>query len=898
MEFASKHVYLGAEEEQEVDDDVLQSVEAAGGLLQAVRQSQAAPAPAHADAAAAAAPLEMRDCEEQLHEEPRSLNMAGLVDADEKPKKASGGFLARLFGKSAHSGSSDKDSIRRPQRNMREQQAPPPPPPPAAPQGSSFLNFLSRNAAAPSASPPPPPAGASASSAAPLRRKAAFKRAVDTNVVAIKLGTLAKSAEELFAGDVIQCERCGAALNHLSNILDHEGKPLRAPKAPQEPVAPGGLPVVSEAPAAAAAAVADGAAGSGRGALPADVHLEAGQQLWSCDFCEHHNVLDGLQPEEIPAGPSRDYVLVPAPESASASASESDASDSSILVFVLDISGSMCVSSAVPGRIELRGRKEIDPALLALGDVDLAGVGANARVTYISRLQSVQASIDAQLTALAEKHPKRRVLLVTFNGEVTIVGDGSAGKSVVIAGDKLQQEAELARIGRDFVSSLDDVKPVVQAKDALSDALFSLEESGPTALGPALVCALAMASRVRGSQVILCTDGVANVGLGSIDTKGDRDAERSAEEWYRTQGVKAREAGTMVSIVSIKGDECRLELLGLVAAETLGAVTRVDPLSLRDDFAAMLANPVLATNVQVTFFLHEGMQFRNEDAALAEQAQREREEQEEKDKKKQAPPPSAPADADAAMPDVSAAGAVPAAPAAAAAPRLNKLVRTVGNVTRDSEVCLEYGLRSRAELARYAHLPSLPFQAQIRFTLRNGMQALRVLTQAQDVTTDRAVAEKNVKLELLSAQVASKSAALARDGRYKEARMNWLSATPMLARAAAQSPAQQQTFSNYAANIDQFDRVIAAQQRKEKDAGGASSDEEDWDDAEAEVEADGAVGGRGAPAAGAAASAPPRARKPMAESRAPMKSKKKAAQSDEVYRVIHKTHQLNSAGLL
>jgi len=44
-----------------------------------------------------------------------------------------------------------------------------------------------------------------------------------------------------------------------------------------------------------------------------------------------------------------------------------------------------------------------------------------------------------------------------------------------------------------------------------------LEEGGQTALGPALLYSVQLASSKRGSQVILCTDGLANVGLGSFE---------------------------------------------------------------------------------------------------------------------------------------------------------------------------------------------------------------------------------------------------------------------------------------------------------------------------------------------------------------------------------------------
>jgi hypothetical protein len=51
---------------------------------------------------------------------------------------------------------------------------------------------------------------------------------------------------------------------------------------------------------------------------------------------------------------------------------------------------------------------------------------------------------------------------------------------------------------------------------------MSLEETGPTALGPALLSSVALAAEGGiGSTVVLCTDGLANVGLGSFDVENE-----------------------------------------------------------------------------------------------------------------------------------------------------------------------------------------------------------------------------------------------------------------------------------------------------------------------------------------------------------------------------------------
>lgn len=67
-----------------------------------------------------------------------------------------------------------------------------------------------------------------------------------------------------------------------------------------------------------------------------------------------------------------------------------------------------------------------------------------------------------------------------------------------------------------------------------------------------------------------------------------------------------------MTIISIEGDECNLDSLSKLAEMTGGDVERVDPVSLKDDFANILAVPIIASNVVAKVKLHNGMAFRNE----------------------------------------------------------------------------------------------------------------------------------------------------------------------------------------------------------------------------------------------------------------------------------------------
>jgi len=52
----------------------------------------------------------------------------------------------------------------------------------------------------------------------------------------------------------------------------------------------------------------------------------------------------------------------------------------------------------------------------------------------------------------------------------------------------------------------------------LLDKISSLLENGETALGPSVLTAVAMAGKIKeGSTVVVCTDGLANKGVGSFE---------------------------------------------------------------------------------------------------------------------------------------------------------------------------------------------------------------------------------------------------------------------------------------------------------------------------------------------------------------------------------------------
>ena len=194
-------------------------------------------------------------------------------------------------------------------------------------------------------------------------------------------------------------------------------------------------------------------------------------------------------------------------------------------------------------------------------------LGWKQNVTWVSRLQCTQAAVESQLQTLAKEHPKDKVALVAFNNDVTVIGDGLQ-PPIIVAGDKLNDEKELKLVGSEFKVSA----AVKEAEGSLSKKLWELEENGQTALGPGLMVSIAMAGQKPGSKVILCTDGLANIGCGRLDSVETEEELEVAQQFYSSAAKFAKELGVAISVVTIEGTHCSMELIGMLAHETGGQV--------------------------------------------------------------------------------------------------------------------------------------------------------------------------------------------------------------------------------------------------------------------------------------------------------------------------------------
>ena len=213
--------------------------------------------------------------------------------------------------------------------------------------------------------PPPPPSAASAT-----KRKKRLRKA-DTNVVSVKFNRLLQPGE-MHAGDPVPCGQCGALASHLSQIqaTNEENRGDDAPSA-----------------------------------------------QWQCDFCSHVNTVD-IDKNDLPRNEDATYLVAPAPV---VHGSDMTGVDDSIVIFLIDTSGSMSATTLVRGNFRLPNALREQER--AAANFDGERMRRDRHQTYVSRLQGVQMAVDANLDKLAKETPTRRAALLTFNHEITYYGE-------------------------------------------------------------------------------------------------------------------------------------------------------------------------------------------------------------------------------------------------------------------------------------------------------------------------------------------------------------------------------------------------------------------------------------------------------------------------------------------
>jgi len=584
--------------------------------------------------------------------------------------------------------------------------------------------------------------GTKKQAAAEKEKKKKHKR-TDVNVFRLDLTNLEKETE-LMTGDPVVCKQCGVMLSSHSKITEMSKAELTEKLAANSA---NKASLITAPPITEKYMYLFEVSGDDTPGTDSDEQI----QCWQCEFCGNINKVN-LDLEEVPHASVVDYV-VSAPAAVD---KEGNSMEDCNVVFCIDISGSMCVTQEVPGTHQLKGtaQREKEIRELSQGEGMQYMPGQQRNVTHVSRLQCVQAAIEAQIEKLAQEHPNKRVSLVTFNNEVTLLGDGEQ-ESVVVAGEKLDSWNDLVALGQGFHIR----KTVKESKDELLKKLWSLEENGATALGPALLLSTIIAGARPRSTVVLYTDGLANVGVGSLEGK-----ESDYTPFYTECAEQAKLRGVAVSVITLTGTDCNVENLSVVTEQTGGQVDRVDALEIANNLSSVFSTRVLAYGVMAMVLLHRGLQFQGE--MDDEQENR------------------------------------------------NWVVKDLANVTADTECSFSYGFRPKTE-CDLTGLTNVPFQVQLLFTRPDGMQFLRVATTCVPLTDDRQQAELNADIKVIGQYASNRAARYAKQGDYEAAQLEARAAQRFMLRNNIET----KTVKNWSKQVESMDKVLRTEQKTEKERG-------------------------------------------------------------------------------
>ena len=178
----------------------------------------------------------------------------------------------------------------------------------------------------------------------------------------------------MHAGDPVYCTECGAIASHLS-IIQTETKENNN-----------------------------------------EEQLNETNTKWHCEFCPNVNIVD-IEQTDLPKQKDATYLLSPAPV---VHGSDMTGIDDSIVLFLIDISGSMSSTTLVQGTFNFpNAHKQQERAAEAFGGVQMM---LQRHQTYVSRLQGVQMAVDVNLDKLVKDTPTRRAALLTFNHEIIYYG--------------------------------------------------------------------------------------------------------------------------------------------------------------------------------------------------------------------------------------------------------------------------------------------------------------------------------------------------------------------------------------------------------------------------------------------------------------------------------------------
>ncbi|MGQ9723474.1 MAG: vWA domain-containing protein [Candidatus Jordarchaeum sp.] len=183
------------------------------------------------------------------------------------------------------------------------------------------------------------------------------------------------------------------------------------------------------------------------------------------------------------------------------------------------------------------------------------------------KLEAVNRSLSETIKDLKVNAPSSNFGLIAFESSVYLID--SNGKNVLaIGGDDIYSQQKIAER---FSHAKYSFEPIKKNADKWLKAISKLESMDMTALGPGLLGGYTLLKMRNGGRLLLLTDGLANMGFGSLESSST-----TGKVFYKELAGSCNFGNIIVDVVGVReeGAESRLALktLGDLALETGGDI--------------------------------------------------------------------------------------------------------------------------------------------------------------------------------------------------------------------------------------------------------------------------------------------------------------------------------------
>ncbi|MFX1564219.1 MAG: hypothetical protein ACFFDP_13030, partial [Promethearchaeota archaeon] len=209
------------------------------------------------------------------------------------------------------------------------------------------------------------------------------------------------------------------------------------------------------------------------------------------------------------------------------------------------------------------------------------------------KLAAVKDSLIRTITDLGVNAPETTFGLVAFHSDVYIY-DENMSKIITLSGDIRYSVEKIVEAIEKILKKI-ELEPLKKTQKKWIENIEKLQSLDMTALGPAMVSAYVI-MKARGGRIILLTDGLANEGVGALES-----ASTTGAQLYEDLAAQAVNAGIIVDVVAIKDPSAfmALEALAVMPMQTGGNMYYAEISEIADALGARSREKIIARNVRL-----------------------------------------------------------------------------------------------------------------------------------------------------------------------------------------------------------------------------------------------------------------------------------------------------------